>query len=81
MGHAFLIGICFGCKQPFNFHPHKVPSIRVNDQGLQDPNGTREPICQTCVDVVNPGRVQLGLAPIEVPPGAYEPFDESEIGS
>jgi hypothetical protein len=80
MGYAFVTGICFGCGQPFGYHPYKVPSIRVNAQGQQDPNGTRQPVCQACVDRANPERMKNGLDPIEVLPGAYEPFEESELG-
>ena len=62
---------CFGCKRVFAFHPNKVPSCPVN--------GTRQPICQTCVDVVNPRRVAGGLDPIVVKPGAYGPAFEHEL--
>jgi hypothetical protein len=57
-------GECVGCRRLFAFNPDLVPSIRVN--------GTREPICQTCVDRVNPQRIANGLQPIVPLPGAYE---------
>ena len=79
MGWAYIIGTCFGCKKPFSFHPHRVPAIRVNSRGEQDPNGSREPICQTCVDAVNPMRVKNGLVPIQILPGAYEPCNAQEL--
>ena len=56
MGYAMAIRACFGCKRIFTYHPLRVPSIRVN--------GTREPICATCVERANPRREKLGLAPI-----------------
>jgi hypothetical protein len=71
MGYVFIYGACIGCKQPFAFHPHKVPSVRAN--------GKREPICQGCVDKYNPIREKNGLEPITVLPGAYEPCEEHEL--
>jgi hypothetical protein len=64
MGFMFVVGACYGCKRPFSFNADKVPSIRIN--------GEREPICQSCVDRVNPQRVANGLEPIVPLPGAYE---------
>lgn len=71
MGYAFVFSPCIGCGKPFTYHPHKVPSIRVD--------GWREPICQSCVDLVNPQRKRLGLEPIVPVPGAYEPCPEEEL--
>ncbi len=71
MGYVSVLGVCFGCKQPFSFNPDKVPSIRVN--------GVREPVCRACVARVNPERVKNGLAPIEILPGAYEAAEEAEV--
>jgi Fe-S-cluster-containing dehydrogenase component len=71
MAYVFVTSPCFGCRQHFSYHPNKVPSIN------QD--GTRYPICQVCVDRVNPLRKANGLPPIAPLPGAYEPADEDEI--
>lgn len=71
MGVAFVMAPCFGCKQPFGFNPHLVPSIVVG--------GQREPICASCVAIANPRRVAFDLAPIVVLPGAYEPIEESQL--
>jgi hypothetical protein len=65
MGYMFAMGICCGCHQPFSFNPELVPSVRIN--------GMKEPICQTCVERVNPVRQQNGLEPIRPLPRAYEP--------
>jgi hypothetical protein len=70
MGYFWMIAPCIGCHQPFAFHPHKVPSIFVN--------GDKHPICQQCVDRVNPARIKNGLEPIVPLPGAYEPADETD---
>lgn len=41
--------------------------------------GQREPICESCVDRLNPIRVANGLAPIAPLPGAYDACDEDEL--
>lgn len=71
MGYVMAMGPCIGCKLPFSFNPIKVPSLTIN--------GTREPICQACVDRVNPVRKANGLEPIVPLPGAYEAAEESEL--
>lgn len=63
----FAMSACYGCKQFFSYNPDLVPSIVVD--------GVREPVCQSCVDVVNPRRIANGLEPINVLPGAYEPAE------
>lgn len=73
MAYMMVLGHCFGCKRLFTFNADKVPSIRVNAEGKWgDPNGKREPICKTCVDIANPERIKRGLPPILVLEGAYE---------
>lgn len=72
MAYMLCTSNCFGCKRLFSYNPDLVPSIRVNSRGQADPNGTREPICQTCVERVNPLREKNGLEPIAVLPGAYD---------
>lgn len=70
-GYAMAISRCIGCQRVFSYNPVRVPSVFVND--------AREPICQACVDRVNPGRVANGLAPIVPLPGAYDACDEGEL--
>ena len=72
MGYALAIAPCFGCNRPFGFNPIKVPSIR-------DANGVRQPVCLTCVEMVNPTRVKNGLEPIVPHPDAYTGCDENEL--
>jgi hypothetical protein len=72
MGYAFCISPCIGCGRVFNYNPMRVPSVTVN--------GSREPICQRCVDRVNPTRIANGLEPIVPLPDAYEACDEAELG-
>jgi hypothetical protein len=72
MGYALCHGFCVGCGGLFSFSPTRVPSVSIH--------GSREPICQGCVDRVNPIRIKGGLEPIVPLPGAYEATDESELG-
>ncbi len=72
MGYVMVISPCFGCGTTFSYHPHKVPSIRDNDN-------VRQPICHRCIERVNPQRIANGLPPIVLQPGAYEAIDESEL--
>lgn len=72
MGYAFCTSPCIGCHRLFNYNPVRVPSITIK--------GLREPICQACVDRVNPMRIANGLPPIVPLPDAYEACDESELG-
>lgn len=73
MGYALCTSACFGCHRLMSYNPMRVPSIR-------DPNtGSREPICQACVERVNPMRIANGLEPIVPHADAYEPCDEREL--
>jgi hypothetical protein len=71
MGYALCHGSCIGCGRIFSFNPMRVPSVTIN--------GSREPICEACVERVNPLRKANGLEPIVPFPDAYEPCDESEL--
>jgi hypothetical protein len=64
MGYMLCTATCVNCKNLFSFNPDLVPSVRVN--------GVKEPICKTCVEWANPKRVEKGLEPIKILPGAYE---------
>jgi hypothetical protein len=72
MGYVLATSPCFGCNRIFSYNPMRVPSIPIH--------GDRKPICQACVDRVNPARHANGLEMIRVLPGAYEACDESELG-
>lgn len=71
MGFALCTSPCVGCGRLFSYNPMRVPSLRWN--------GSREPICQACVDRANPVRVAKGLPPIVPLPDAYDACDESEL--
>lgn len=60
MGYMTAMGKCFGCRQLFSFNPVRVPSFKG------------EPVCETCMTVVNERRTATGLAPHPVMAGAYE---------
>ena len=70
-GFVAVMSACYLCHEPFSYHPNKVPSVRVN--------GKREPICETCIRMVNEARVARGLEPFPILPGAYEGGPEEEI--
>jgi hypothetical protein len=70
-GYVFATSACVGCRRIFSYNPMRVPSLTIN--------GSREPICQACVERVNPARIKNGLPPIVPLPDAYEACDESEL--
>jgi hypothetical protein len=72
MGYYLAMGPCIGCGRVFSFNPDKVPSSSAV-------TGKREPLCQACVDRLNPIRIKNGLQPIVPLPGAYEPQAEDEL--
>jgi hypothetical protein len=63
---AFMqcISPCLVCRNAFSYNPELVPSLRVN--------GVRQPICRDCIELANKMRVERGLNPHPVLPGAYE---------
>lgn len=61
MGYVTVMGTCFGCGVVFGFNAERVPSY----QG--------EPICESCITVVNHRRREAGLPQWPVLEGAYEP--------
>lgn len=69
MGYAMAYSPCFGCNRVFGYNPVSVPSINFD--------GTKEPICRSCVERVNPMREKNGLPPIAPLPDAYEAVEES----
>jgi hypothetical protein len=71
MGYALATGHCLLCKRLFSFNPVRVPSFRVQ--------GSREPICQDCIEKVNIKRVDAGVPPFHISPDAYEACDEGEL--
>ena len=73
MGYAFMLAPCGVCHKPMSFNPHLVPSARGT------PDGPREPICRQCIETANPKRIERGLPPIKILPGAYEPVSEEEL--
>jgi hypothetical protein len=71
MGYVLATGPCVGCGRIFNFNPLRVPSCSAV-------TGKREPICEACVDRVNPIRIKNGLEPIVPLPDAYDACAEDE---
>lgn len=71
-GYVFVTGDCFACRQLFTFSPTRVPSHR-------DEAGVRQPICRSCIERANPKRIENGLEPVAILPGAYEATPEAEL--
>jgi hypothetical protein len=63
-GYMFVMSGCIGCGNLMTYNAEHVPSIIVD--------GVREPICQECVYLANPERVEQGLEPIVPHPDAYK---------
>ena len=73
MGYVQILGSCFACGRRFTFNPHRVPSFR-------DPkSGEREPICSTCIVLVNRSRKARGLEEFVVHPDAYDAIPEEQF--
>lgn len=72
MGLCWCTGACIVCKRPFTFNPVRVPSTSLL-------NGTRQPICSYCIEIVNARRKEAGLPLWPIPDDAYQPCDESEL--
>ena len=70
-GFVLGMGVCFACRRPFTFNPHKVPVLPYN--------GERHPICAVCMDAANEKRAAMGLAPHPILPGAYDAMPEGEL--
>lgn len=71
MAYAMAYSPCLRCGIVFGYNPNKVPSFRVE--------GKREPVCSTCIDVINLMRLQKGLDAFVWDDDAYEPIHESEL--
>lgn len=61
MAYMIVMGTCFGCGRPFGFNATSVPSFGG------------EPICKSCITIVNERRKASGLPLWPVPADAYEP--------
>jgi hypothetical protein len=72
MGFVFCAGACITCGRLFTFNPVRVPSTRAF-------TGEREPVCQSCMGIINAKRAEQGLPPFEIPPDAYEAVSEDEL--
>ena len=66
MAFMYVIGGCFVCGGTFAFNADSVPSH-------PDDGGIRQPICKSCVTLINRKREELGVPLWPVHPDAYEP--------
>ncbi len=76
MAYMICHGFCVNCNSMMSFNPDLVPSIRVSRKDgkwVADPAGSREPLCKSCVGLLNRKREEQGLPPFPIHPNAYEP--------
>lgn len=66
-GFAFAMGTCLACKKTFTFHPSFVPALGG------------EPVCESCMELVNEKRKAMGLDPHPIHPRAYDVAEENEL--
>jgi hypothetical protein len=66
MAYMTAIGPCLCCKRIFAYNPNTVPSSSAV-------TGSREPVCQSCMQTINQNRVKNGLQPFPIASDAYEP--------
>ena len=73
MGYMFVSGPCGGCKRIISYNPIRVPSFRFNGKD-------KEPICESCIKIINTEKKKSGLKLWPVASDAYEACREEELG-
>jgi hypothetical protein len=68
-GYFFVFGTCFICKGIFGFNPELITCPRVNLGHGEEP----VTCCERCMTLVNAEKVERGLPPFPILPGAYQP--------
>lgn len=71
-GYVSCIGSCVACGRVFSFNPLTVPSMR-------QANGSREPVCQVCMNNANAERARRGLRPHPIASDAYTACPEEAL--
>lgn len=64
MAWMSVIANCFLCDRVFASNPSKVPSVK------------NQPICESCLELVQEARKARGMDPFPVPAGAYDGGEE-----
>lgn len=75
MAWMTVYGPCCLCGGLFHFNADQVPSIRGayrEGKFKPDPAGTKEPVCESCMALINAERAKHGLEPFPILPDAYE---------
>jgi hypothetical protein len=72
MGWAMAFSPCCVCERCFGYNPRAVPSTSAV-------TGTKEPVCEPCMDRVNERRRSLGIEPVTIMRDAYAPVDEDDL--
>ena len=75
MGYVFCTSPCLCCGRLFSYNVHRVPSFRTRP----DDASSREPVCLSCMAIINVKRKEKGLAPFVIFSDAYEAIPEEEL--
>ena len=79
-GFAICLATCCACQKSMIANIKHAPSLRIKN-GKPDPNGKREPVCETCFNLWNKiHRTDKGLEPVPLHPMAYSYTDLSDEG-
>lgn len=73
MGYVSITGPCGRCRKICSYNPVRVPSFRFN--GID-----KEPICESCIIIINEERKKRGLELWPVYDDAYKGCREEELG-
>lgn len=71
-GYVTSMGDCGSCHKAFMFNPIRVPSFRFNGKD-------KEPICESCIIIINEKREERGLELWPIANDAYEGCREEEL--
>jgi hypothetical protein len=80
MGFAIVVGPCLVCGNPFGYNPLTVPSHPAkNGFPSSNPTDPKEPICSSCIAIVNEERRKAGQPEWPVYDDSYAPVEEGMI--
>ena len=73
MGVALLVFACAACRAPAQANPNlvmSIPAIWNGKEYVADPNGNREPVCESCARQL---LARFEREHLPIPPVAQEP--------
>ena len=77
MGVALLVFTCAACRAPAQANPNlvmSIPAIWNGTEYVADPNGNREPVCESCARqlLARFEREHLAIPPVAQEPDYFE---------